>query len=66
MLIFFVLTSILPIILMAVLSYNKAKLMLIMNPQDVIQSLLYLTAFLLAIALAIAIILSRLFSTKGA
>ena len=62
MLIFFVLTSILPIILMAVLSYNKAKLMLIMNPEDVIQSLLYLTAFLLAIALAIAIILSRLFS----
>jgi len=64
MLIFFVLTSILPIILMAVLSYNKAKLMLIMNPDYVIQSLLYLTAFLLAIALAVAIILSRLFSTS--
>ena len=64
MLIFFVLTSILPIILMAALSYNKAKLMLIMNPDDVVDSLLYLTAFLLATTLAMAIILSRLFSTS--
>jgi len=64
MLIIFALTSTLPIILMAVLSYNQAKLMLIMNPEDVIQSLLYLTAFLLATAMAITIILSRLFSTS--
>ena len=63
MLIIFVLTSILPIILMAVLSYNKAKMMLVLNPQDVIESLLYLTAFLLATALVVAIILSHLFST---
>ncbi len=64
MLIIFVLTSILPIILMAVLSYNRAKLMLIMNPEEVIQGLLYLTAFLLVLALGIAIILSRLFSSS--
>ncbi len=64
MLIIFILSSILPIIMMAVLSYNKARMMLVLNPEDVIQSLLYLTAFLLATALAIAVILSRLFSTS--
>ena len=52
MIITFVLASILPMILMAVLSYNKARLMLIMNPEEVIQSLFYLTVFLLAVALA--------------
>ena len=64
MLIVFTLASILPIIMMAVLSYNKARMMLVLNPEDVIQSLLYLTAFLLATALAIAVILSRLFSAS--
>jgi sigma-B regulation protein RsbU (phosphoserine phosphatase) len=64
MLIIFVLSSLLPIILMAVLSYNKAKMMLIVNPQEVIQSLLYLTAFLLAVALATTITLSRIFATS--
>jgi sigma-B regulation protein RsbU (phosphoserine phosphatase) len=64
MLVIFILSSILPIIMMAVLSYNKARMMLILNPEDVIQSLLYLTAFLLATALAVAVILSRLFSTS--
>jgi len=58
----FVLASILPMILMAVLSYNKARLMLVMNPEDVIQSLFYLTVFLLAVALATTIILTRLSS----
>jgi len=73
MLIIFSLASLLPIILMAVLSYNKAKLIGVvsfdnaeliaaMNPEEVIRSLLYSTAFLLATALAVAIILSRLFS----
>ena len=62
-LIIFTLASLLPIILMAVLSYNKAKLILTMNPEQVIQSLLYSTAFLLATALAVAVILSRLFSS---
>jgi len=73
MLIIFSLASLLPIILMAVLSYNKAKfigglafdnteLIASMNPEEVIRSLLYSTAFLLATALAVAIILSRLFS----
>ena len=64
MLVVFTLASILPIILMAVLSYNKARMMLVLNPEEVIQSLLYLTAFLLATALAIAVILSRLFSAS--
>ncbi len=59
----FILASILPLILMGVLSYNKARLMLVMNPAEVIQSLLYLTAFLLTVTLAVALILSRLFST---
>lgn len=63
MLVIFVLASILPLILMGVLSYNKARMMLIMNPADVIQSLLYLTAFLLTVILAVALILSRQFST---
>lgn len=63
MLIIFSLASVLPIILMAVLSYNKAKLILTLNPDQVIQSLLYSTAFLLATALGVAVILSRLFSS---
>ena len=63
MLVIFILASILPLILMAVLSYNKARMMLIMNPAEVIQSLLYLTGFLLTVTLAVALILSRLFST---
>jgi len=64
MLIIFVLTGILPIMLMAVLSYNTAELMLVTNPQEVIHKLFYLTAFLLATALTVAIILSRLFSAS--
>ena len=59
----YVLASILPMILMAVLSYNKARLMLVMNPEEVIQSLFYLTFFILAVALMTSIILSRLSST---
>jgi sigma-B regulation protein RsbU (phosphoserine phosphatase) len=63
MLAIFMLASILPLILMAVLSYNKASMMLEMDPGQVIHSLLYLTAFLLVVTLAVAIILSRSFST---
>jgi sigma-B regulation protein RsbU (phosphoserine phosphatase) len=63
MFVIFVLASILPLILMAVLSYNKARMMLVMDPAKVIQSLLYLTAFLLIVTLAVAMILSRTFST---
>ena len=54
MFIIFVLASILPLILMAVLSYNKASMMLVMDPAEVIQSLLYLTAFLLIVTLAVS------------
>jgi sigma-B regulation protein RsbU (phosphoserine phosphatase) len=63
MFVIFLLASILPLILMAVLSYNKARMMLVMDPAQVIQSLLYLTGFLLAVTLTTAIILSRQFST---
>jgi sigma-B regulation protein RsbU (phosphoserine phosphatase) len=63
MFVIFVLASILPLILMAVLSYNKARMMLVMDPAEVIQSLLYLTAFLLIVTLVVAIIFSRTFST---
>ncbi|UCE54305.1 MAG: SpoIIE family protein phosphatase [Desulfobacterales bacterium] len=62
MLVIFGLSSVMPIILMAVLSYNKARMMLVLPPQDVIGSLLYLTAFLLVVALATVIFLSRTFS----
>jgi sigma-B regulation protein RsbU (phosphoserine phosphatase) len=58
----YVLASMLPMVLMAVLSYNKARLMLVMNPEEVIQSLFYLTVFILAVALTTSIILSRLSS----
>jgi sigma-B regulation protein RsbU (phosphoserine phosphatase) len=63
MLLIFILASILPLTLMGVLSYNKARMMLVMDPAQVIQSLLYLTAFLLTVTLAVALILSRMFST---
>lgn len=63
MFVIFMLASVLPLILMAVLSYNKARLMLVMDPAEVIESLLYLTSFLLAVTLAVALILSGSFST---
>jgi phosphoserine phosphatase RsbU/P len=62
-LIIFLLASAVPVVLMAVLSYNKARLMLEMNPAAVIHSLLYLTAFLLAITLAMTVLLSRAFTS---
>jgi len=64
MLIIFGLASLLPIILMAVLSYNKAKMMLVLEPGEVIGSLLYLTAFLLIVVLATTIFFSRIFATS--
>jgi len=64
MLVIFGLASVLPIILMAVLSYNKARMMLVLPPEDVIGSLFSLTIFLLAVALATAIFLSRTFSNS--
>jgi len=64
MLVIFGLASVMPIILMAVLSYNKARMMLVLPPQDVIGSLLYLTAFLLMVALVTAIFLSGTFSNS--
>jgi|GEM_PF-3052701 len=62
-LLIFFLTSILPIIGMAVLSYNKAKMMLIMDPGEVIQGLFYLTCFMLADSLILVIIFSHIFCT---
>jgi sigma-B regulation protein RsbU (phosphoserine phosphatase) len=64
MLIIFGLASLLPIILMAVLSYNKARMMLILEPGEVIGSLLYLTAFLLIVVLATAVFFSRIFAAS--
>jgi adenylate cyclase len=64
MFIAFTLASIVPMTLMAILSYNKARLMLVMNPEDVIQSLFHLTAFLLIAALAVTVILSYLVSSS--
>ncbi|MCF8127104.1 MAG: adenylate/guanylate cyclase domain-containing protein [Deltaproteobacteria bacterium] len=64
MFIAFLLASIVPMILMAILSYNKARLMLVMNPEDVLQSLFHLTVFLLIAALAVAVILSVLVSSS--
>ena len=64
MFIAFLLVSFVPMILMSILSYNKARLMLVMNPEDVIQSLFHLTAFLLIAALVVAVILSYLVSSS--
>jgi adenylate cyclase len=64
MFIVFMLVSFVPMILMAILSYNKARLMLVMNPEDVIQSLFHLTAFLLIAALVVTVILSYLVSSS--
>jgi sigma-B regulation protein RsbU (phosphoserine phosphatase) len=64
MFIAFLLASFVPMILMAILSYNKARLMLVMDPEDVIQSLFHLTAFLLIAALVVAVILSVLVSSS--
>jgi sigma-B regulation protein RsbU (phosphoserine phosphatase) len=61
-LIVFLWASVLPVMMMAVLSYNKARMMLEMEPATVIQSLLYLTSFLLAVTLVMTILLSRTFS----
>ena len=64
MFIAFMLVSFVPMTLMAILSYNKARLMLVMNPEDVIQSLFHLTAFLLIAALVVTVILSYLVSSS--
>jgi adenylate cyclase len=53
-----------PMTLLAILSYDKARLMLVMNPEDVIQSLFHLTVFLLVAALVVAVTLSYLVSTS--
>ena len=62
MLITFFLTSILPLGLMALLSYNKARLMASMDPQEVLNSMLNLTVFLVVIGISASIVLSRQFA----
>lgn len=64
MLAIFAISSILPMILMTVLSYNTARMMLVMNSEEVIRGLIYSTIFLLAVALVMAVILSRLLSAS--
>ena len=62
MLVTFFLTSILPLGLMALLSYNKARLMVFMDPQEVLNSMLNLTIFLVVIGISASIVLSRQFA----
>ena len=62
MLITFFLTSILPLGLMALLSYNKTRMMAFMDQQEVLQSMLNLTMFLVVIGISASIVLSRQFA----
>ena len=64
MFITFFLTSILPLGLMALLSYNKTRMMAFMNPQEVLQSMLNLTMFLVVIGISASIVLSRQFAVS--
>jgi sigma-B regulation protein RsbU (phosphoserine phosphatase) len=62
MLITFFLTSILPLGLMAILSYSKARQMAVMDPQIVLNSMLNVTIFLVIIGISASIVLSRQFA----
>ena len=62
MLITFFLTSILPLGLMALLTYNKAHMMAFMDLQEVLNSMLNLTIFLVVIGISASIVLSRQFA----
>jgi len=63
MLIIFILVSILPVTLMAVLSLGKTRMMLHEPAADVVTSLMALTAFVLVVTVALAIVLSRYFAS---
>ncbi len=62
MLITFFLTSILPLGLMALLTYNKVHMMALMDLQEVLNSMLNLTIFLVVIGISASIVLSRQFA----
>jgi phosphoserine phosphatase RsbU/P len=62
MLITFFLTGVLPLGLMALLAYNKARLMPLMDPTSVLNSMLNLTIFLVVIGISASIVLSRQFA----
>lgn len=62
MLITFFLASILPLVLMALLFYNKARMMAYMEPHAVLNSMLSLTIFLGVIGVSASILLSHLFA----
>ncbi|MBI5590467.1 MAG: SpoIIE family protein phosphatase [Deltaproteobacteria bacterium] len=62
MLITFFLTSILPLGLMALISYNKGRLMVFMDPQEALKSMLNLTIFLVVIGISASVVLSRQFA----
>jgi sigma-B regulation protein RsbU (phosphoserine phosphatase) len=62
MLVTFFLTSILPLGLMALLSYSKTRMMTFMDPQEVLQSMLSLTMFLVVIGISASLVLSRQFA----
>ena len=62
MLVIFILTSILPVTLMAVLSFSKTRVMLMQPGTDVVAGLLALTAFVLLVTVVLAVVLSRFFA----
>ena len=63
MLVIFILTSILPVTLMAVLSFSRTRMLLQQPAADITTSLLAFTAFVLAVTVALAIVLSRYFAS---
>lgn len=60
----FAISSLLPMVLMAVLSYNKARMMLVTEPEAVIESLFYMISFLMVITVFLIIIFSRMITSS--
>ncbi len=58
----FAMVSLVPMILMSVLSYNKARMMLVVDPETVIQGLFSMNLFLLGAGLGLSILLAILVS----
>lgn len=58
----FAMVSLVPMILMSVLSYNKARMMLVVDPETVIQGLFSMILFLLGAGLGLSILLAILVS----
>ena len=63
MLVIFILTSIMPVTLMAVLSFSKTRMLLQEPTADITGGLLGLTAFVLVVTIALALVLSQYFAS---